>query len=212
MIKYLKTTTVATMAILTMLNTGAVFAQSNKDVATKESVAVVNTDKLNVRSGPSTSYDIIGSFSKNDGVDLLSIKNGWYKIEMEDGKIAWTNGQYITLAGEVTADKLQLISNNLYFNCKLYILIMSIEILNYWRFLMRDIDYGTVRIKLNELIEQQGISKNRLAHRAEMQRTQLNQYCNGEVTRLDIAVLARLCCALDCKVEDLLEYVPPEQE
>ena len=26
---------------------------------------------------------------------------------------------------------------------------------------MRDIDYGTVRIKLNELIEQQGISKNR---------------------------------------------------
>ena len=67
---------------------------------------------------------------------------------------------------------------------------------------MRDIDYGTVRIKLNELIEQQGISKNRLAHRAEMQRTQLNQYCNGEVTRLDIAVLARLCCALDCKVED----------
>ena len=76
---------------------------------------------------------------------------------------------------------------------------------------MRDIDYGTVRIKLNELIEQQGISKNRLAHRAEMQRTQLNQYCNGEVTRLDIAVLARLCCALDCKVEDLLEYVPPEQ-
>ena len=89
---------------------------------------------------------------------------------------------------------------------------MSIEILNYWRFLMRDIDYGTVRIKLNELIEQQGISKNRLAHRAEMQRTQLIQYCNGEVTRLDTAVLARLCCALDCKVEDLLEYVPPEQE
>lgn len=71
---------------------------------------------------------------------------------------------------------------------------------------MRDIDYGTVRIKLNELIEQQGISKNRLAHRAEMQRTQLNQYCNGEVTRLDTAVLARLCCALDCKVEDLKQF------
>ena len=84
MIKYLKTTTVATMAILTMLNTGAVFAQSNKDVATKESVAVVNTDKLNVRSGPSTSYDIIGSFSKNDGIDLLSIKNGWVD---ENGRV-----------------------------------------------------------------------------------------------------------------------------
>ena len=36
---------------------------------------------------------------------------------------------------------------------------------------------------------------------------QLNQYCKGSVTRLDTAVLARLCCALDCKIEDLLEYI-----
>lgn len=49
---------------------------------------------------------------------------------------------------------------------------------------MEDRDYGYVRIKLDELIEKQGISKNKLAHRAEMQRTQLNQYCKGSVTRL----------------------------
>ena len=107
MIKKLTSTAVATLTILTMMNTGAVFADS-KDANEKEPVALVNVEKLNIRSGPSTSYDIIGSFSKNDGVDLLSIKNGWYKIEMEDGKIAWTNGQYITLAGEVTADKLNI--------------------------------------------------------------------------------------------------------
>ena len=47
---------------------------------------------------------------------------------------------------------------------------------------------------------------------AEMQRTQLNQFCKGTVTRLDTAVLARLCYALDCKIEDLLEYVPPENK
>ena len=72
--------------------------------------------------------------------------------------------------------------------------------------------YGTIRIKLDEIIEKQGISKNKLAHRAEMQRTQLNQFCKGTVTRLDTAVLARLCCALDCRIEDLLEYDPPENE
>lgn len=66
--------------------------------------------------------------------------------------------------------------------------------------------------QLDEMIEKQGISKNKLAHRAEMQRTQLNQFCKGTVTRLDTAVLARLCCALDCKIEDLLEYDPPENE
>ena len=64
----------------------------------------------------------------------------------------------------------------------------------------------------NWMKEKQNISKNKLAHRAEMQRTQLNQFCKGTVTRLDTAVLARLCCALNCKIEDLLEYVPPENK
>ena len=77
---------------------------------------------------------------------------------------------------------------------------------------MEDRDYGTIRIKLDEMIEKQNINKNKLAHRAEMQRTQLNQFCKGTVTRLDTAVLARLCCALNCKIEDLLEYVPPENK
>ena len=77
---------------------------------------------------------------------------------------------------------------------------------------MEDRDYGTIQIKLDEMIEKQNISKNKLAHRAEMQRTQLNQFCKGTVTRLDTAVLARLCCALNCKIEDLLEYVPPENK
>ena len=77
---------------------------------------------------------------------------------------------------------------------------------------MEDRNYGTIRIKLDEMIEKQNISKNKLAHRAEMQRTQLNQFCKGTVTRLDTAVLAMLCCALNCKIEDLLEYVPPENK
>lgn len=77
---------------------------------------------------------------------------------------------------------------------------------------MEDLNYGNIRIKLGEIIKEQGLSKNKLAHRAEMQRTQLNQYCKGSVTRLDTAVLARLCHALDCNIEDLLEYVPPEDK
>ena len=77
---------------------------------------------------------------------------------------------------------------------------------------MEDRNYGTIRIKLDEMIDKQNISKNKLAHRAEMQRTQLNQFCKGTVTRLDTAVLARLCCALNCKIENLLEYVPPENK
>lgn len=75
---------------------------------------------------------------------------------------------------------------------------------------MQEHDFGYIRIKVDELIEERGISKNKLAHRAEMQRTQLNQYCNNEITRLDTAVLARLCTALNCKIEDILEFVPSD--
>lgn len=72
--------------------------------------------------------------------------------------------------------------------------------------------YGTIRIKLDELIRKAGISKNKLSHRAEMQRSQINHYCNNEITRLDVDVLARICTVLDCRIEDLLEFVPADEE
>lgn len=71
---------------------------------------------------------------------------------------------------------------------------------------------GHIKIKLTELLEKNGLSKNKLSQRAEMERTQLNRYCDGSVTRLDTDVLARLCTALHCEIGDLLEFVPPERE
>ena len=72
--------------------------------------------------------------------------------------------------------------------------------------------YGKIIIHLDELIEKAGISKNKLSQRAEMQRTQLNHYCNNTVTRLDVDVLARLCTVLECEIGDLLEFIPPSQK
>ena len=72
--------------------------------------------------------------------------------------------------------------------------------------------FGTIKINLAKLIEDRGISKNKLGQRAEMQRTQINHYCNNTITRLDIDVLARLCTVLECEIGDLLEFVPPKHE
>lgn len=71
---------------------------------------------------------------------------------------------------------------------------------------MRDIDYGVVRINLKTIMKEQGVSINKLACRAEMQRTQLKAYLNGTIQRVDLAVLARLCYVLDCDISDILEY------
>ena len=72
-------------------------------------------------------------------------------------------------------------------------------------------EHGRIIIKLDELIKSKNISKNKVSHKAEMQRTQLNNYCNNKTTGIDTEVLARLCYALDCKVEDILEYVPADE-
>ena len=71
--------------------------------------------------------------------------------------------------------------------------------------------YGTVKIRLAQIIKERGISKNKLSQRAEMERTQLNNYCNNTISRLDIDVLGRLCTVLECEIGDLLEFVPPEE-
>ncbi len=73
-------------------------------------------------------------------------------------------------------------------------------------------EYGTVRIKLDKLLAKNDMSENKLSHKAEMQRSQINGYCNNSITRLDVDVLARICHSLNCKIEDLLEYVPADKD
>ena len=75
---------------------------------------------------------------------------------------------------------------------------------------MRDEDFGTIRIKLEEVIQQSSLSKNKVAQLSQTQRGQLNHYCKGDIQRIDLAILSRLCYALDCRVEAVLEYIPPQ--
>ena len=72
-------------------------------------------------------------------------------------------------------------------------------------------NYGKIIIKINEILSKRGLSKNKLCHLAEMERTQLNNYCNSKITRLDTDVLARLCNALNCEIGDILEYASLEE-
>lgn len=76
---------------------------------------------------------------------------------------------------------------------------------------MIDKQFGEVKLHLEEQIEKKGISKNKLAFKAEIQRTQLNNYCKGKVLRIDLAVLGRLCTVLECSPGDILDFIPPKQ-
>ncbi len=77
---------------------------------------------------------------------------------------------------------------------------------------MNDSEFGTIKFYLKERMEEQNLSLSKLSFRAEMQRTQLKHYYDGDIQRLDMAVLSRLCYALNCNLHDLLEYIPPEKK
>lgn len=70
--------------------------------------------------------------------------------------------------------------------------------------------YGTIKITLDEQLKKSGLSKNKFAQKAEMQRTQLNHYLSGNIALLDRAVLGRICTVLNCDISDILEFIPPE--
>lgn len=76
---------------------------------------------------------------------------------------------------------------------------------------MNDSEFGTIKLHLKELMEERNLSLTKLSFRAEMQRTQLKHYYDEDIQRLDMAVLSRLCYALNCTLNDLVEYIPPEE-
>ncbi len=73
-----------------------------------------------------------------------------------------------------------------------------------------NIDYGHFEMTLESYLKIKKISKNYLAEKANLQRTQLNTYCRDEIKRPDFDVLARICFALNCDLADIVSYVKPQ--
>ena len=67
-------------------------------------------------------------------------------------------------------------------------------------------DFGKIIFKIDKVLKEKNISKNKLEKEANLQRTQLNSYCNNKVKRIDLETIAKICYVRDCKVEDIVEY------
>ena len=71
--------------------------------------------------------------------------------------------------------------------------------------------YGTIRLRLAEIMNAKNVSMNQLSFRTEMQRTQLRNYRDNKIQRLDIDILKRICYVLECDLHELIEYTPPKE-
>lgn len=72
-------------------------------------------------------------------------------------------------------------------------------------------DYGHVELRLKEIMDERGISRNQLAKRIDARFEVVGKWYKGEVEKMDLDILARICYALDCTTEDLIRYVPGEE-
>lgn len=63
-----------------------------------------------------------------------------------------------------------------------------------------------IRITLDTLLEQRGVSRYELAKRTGIQYQIIDNYYKNRVKRYDSYVLERICDALDCTVSDIIEY------
>ena len=68
-----------------------------------------------------------------------------------------------------------------------------------------EIEYGTIKVKLDEIMKKKGISTYDLNSKSNIRYQTLQ---DNSASRIDFEVLAKLCYSLDCKVEDIIEYVP----
>lgn len=73
-----------------------------------------------------------------------------------------------------------------------------------------DNDYGTVKMNIVEILEKRGISKTRICKDLDLPRPNFNKYCRNQFQRIDANLIAKLCCYLQCSVDELITYVPPK--
>ena len=75
-----------------------------------------------------------------------------------------------------------------------------------------DIEKGIYLFKLEDILKKKNISINKLMRDTNTDFKVLKRIMTGELVRVDIFVVARLCDYLNCTINDIIEYVPNKRK
>ena len=70
-------------------------------------------------------------------------------------------------------------------------------------------EYGTLSLRIEEILKAKGISKNQLCKDLDIPRSNFNRYCRDEFQRIDASLICKLCFYLDVDIADLIVYHKP---
>lgn len=64
-----------------------------------------------------------------------------------------------------------------------------------------------IHMRIMELLEEQGISKNQICKDLDLPRGNFNKYCRDDFQQIDANLIIKLCRYLSCDIKDLLVIV-----
>ena len=66
---------------------------------------------------------------------------------------------------------------------------------------------GYYIFKLNKVLDEKNTTKNHVIETKHIDFNSIQRLATGNLTRIDLNIIAKLCNELNCKIEDLVEYV-----
>ena len=61
-----------------------------------------------------------------------------------------------------------------------------------------------IHMRIEELLKEKGISKNKICKDLELPRGNFNRYCRDEFQRIDANLIIKLCSYFNCEIHELM--------
>jgi len=74
--------------------------------------------------------------------------------------------------------------------------------------IINTVQYGAFSIYLSEVLKEKNVSKTKLSQLTNTNYKNIKRLCDGDVQRVDLDILARVCYVLDCNISDIIRYEP----
>ena len=68
-------------------------------------------------------------------------------------------------------------------------------------------NYGHLELRINELLKEREISKNRICKDLDIPRSNFNRYCAGNFQSIDANLICKLCMYFNCEIGELIVHV-----
>lgn len=73
-------------------------------------------------------------------------------------------------------------------------------------------DWGKIDLKLDEYLKKHNISRSSLSRNGQIHYKQLLKYCNNDMQKVDLKLLARICKTINCEIGDIITYTLPNKD